>query len=370
MQLEYKIDENNTLNLIFSADLGDFAMNNDGDALLQKFSSLRIKNIQINMASVQKWDTGVVVFLFNLFKWAKSADIEISGKLPDGIERLLKLAFADNRNPTIKNENTKSFVENIGASTINTYDSFKSGWGFLKTVFASLKRLFLGRAIMRKRDFFFSLEDASFKAFGIVSLICFMVGLIVGFVGAMQLQMFGAQIYVASLVMLAMTRVMGAMMTGIIMSGRTGSAYAATIGTMQVNEEIDALKTMGINVIDFLLLPRMLALIIMMPLLTVFADVLGILGGASVGIVMLGLSPDEYWKYSLDALSLSNFLIGILHGAVFGIVIALCGCYYGIKSGKDANSVGMAATHSVVASIVWIIVATAVLTVIFQIAGL
>ncbi len=114
----------------------------------------------------------------------------------------------------------------------------------------------------------------------------------------------------------------------------------------------------------------MMALIITMPILTVFADVTGVIGGAAVGILMLDLSPAEYWKYSMEMLSLSNFLIGILHGAVFGVVIALCGCYYGIKSGKDANSVGNAATKAVVASIVWIIVSTAVLTLIFQVIGL
>lgn len=340
------------------------------DNLLVAVSQKNIKSIQINAKNIEKWDVVFLTLLFDLYKAAQKNSIQLRADVPLGVQKLLQLAFADKRNPQVIAEKNKSFLENIGENTLKVGEAIASGWQFLKEVAGSLKRFVIGKAVMRKIDFMFAIEECSFKALGIVSLICFMVGVIFGFVGALQLQLFGAQIFIASLVMLSMVRVMGAMMTGIIMSGRTGSAYAATIGSMQVNEEVDALKTMGINVIDFLLLPRMIALIISMPLLTVFADFMGVLGGAFVGIFMMDLAPGEYWKYSLEALQLSQFLIGILHGAVFGVIIALCGCYYGIKSGKNADSVGSAATSAVVASIVWIIVATAVLTVIFEVGGL
>ena len=159
-------------------------------------------------------------------------------------------------------------------------------------------------------------------------------------------------------------------MVGIIMAGRTGASYAATIGTMQVNEEIDALKTMGIPVTDFLVLPRILALVITMPFLTILADFMGILGGAAVGVFMLDIAPPEYWKYSLNAFKMGNFLVGLFHGFVFGIIIALCGCYYGVNCGRNADSVGFATTRAVVSSIVWMIVMTGFITWGFEVMGI
>ena len=159
-------------------------------------------------------------------------------------------------------------------------------------------------------------------------------------------------------------------MTGIIMAGRTGASYAANIGTMQVNEETDALKTMGISVCDFLVLPRLMALILTMPLLTILADFMGIIGGGFVGVVLLDIPFYEYLKFSLEAFSVGNFLVGIFHGFVFGIVIALCGCYFGVRCGKNADSVGKATTCAVVTSIVWMIVVTGIITLIFQVLGI
>ncbi|MBP1532359.1 MAG: ABC transporter permease, partial [Alphaproteobacteria bacterium] len=177
---------------------------------------------------------------------------------------------------------------------------------------------------------------------------------------------FGAQIYVASLVTIGMCRIMGAIMVGIIMAGRTGSAYAATIGTMQVNEELDALQTMGLSQIDFLVLPRLFALLIAMPILTMLADFMGILGGAFVGVFLMDLPYQEYWRYAMEAFTLNNFLVGIFHGFCFGFIIALCGCYSGLTCGRNADSVGVATTKSVVCSIVWMIVITGIITVICQ----
>ena len=181
---------------------------------------------------------------------------------------------------------------------------------------------------------------------------------------------FSAQIYVASLVAIGMTRIMGAIMVGIIMAGRTGASYAATIGTMQVNEEIDALKTMGIPVADFLVLPRIMALTIATPFLVILADFMGIIGGAAVGVLILDIPAPEYYKYTLNALDMTNFLVGLFHGLVFGIVISLCGCYFGIYCGRNADSVGKATTQAVVSAIVWMIVVTGIITVIFEALGI
>jgi phospholipid/cholesterol/gamma-HCH transport system permease protein len=182
--------------------------------------------------------------------------------------------------------------------------------------------------------------------------------------------MFGAQILVADVVGIGMVRIMGAIMTGIIMAGRTGAAFAAQIGTMQVNEEIDALRTLGISPMEFLVLPRMLALIIMMPLLCLYADLMGILGGMVVGIGMLDLGVTEYVNRTREAVTLTYLWIGLFHGAVFGVLIALAGCLRGMQCGRSASAVGEATTSAVVTSIVAIIVATAIITFVCQILGI
>jgi phospholipid/cholesterol/gamma-HCH transport system permease protein len=194
-------------------------------------------------------------------------------------------------------------------------------------------------------------------------MISALFGLILAFVGAVQLLMFGAQLYVANLVAIAVVRVMGAVMCGVIMSGRIGAAFAAQLGTMQVNEEIDALKTLSISPVEFLVLPRMIALVAMMPLLCLFADVLGIAGGLVVGVFILDINFLQYVKQTEASLNLTQFAIGLVHSVVFGVLVALSGCYKGIKCGRSASAVGAATTSAVVASIVAIVVATALITV-------
>jgi phospholipid/cholesterol/gamma-HCH transport system permease protein len=184
--------------------------------------------------------------------------------------------------------------------------------------------------------------------------------------GAVQLRSFGAQVYVADLVAIAATREMGCLMTGVIMAGRTGAAFAAQLGTMRVNEEIDALVTMGIPPMDFLVLPRMLALVLMMPILTVYADLLAILGGGVVGVTVLGLGLVEYVDRTLHALSLTNVFLGIFKGSVFGVLVAVAGCLRGIQSGRSAAAVGLAATSAVVTAIVLIVVAEGLFAVVLD----
>jgi phospholipid/cholesterol/gamma-HCH transport system permease protein len=193
--------------------------------------------------------------------------------------------------------------------------------------------------------------------------------MILAFVGAIQLQQFGAEIYVANLVGVAMLREMGAMMAAIIMAGRTGAAFAAQLGTMRVTQEIDALTTMGISPMDFVVLPRILALCLMMPLLALFADLVGVLGGAVVGATMLDLSPSLYLRQTVEAVSFSDFSAGLLKSAVFGVLIAVAGCLRGMQCGNSSSAVGEAATSAVVTGIVLIIVADATFTVLFNIVG-
>jgi phospholipid/cholesterol/gamma-HCH transport system permease protein len=188
--------------------------------------------------------------------------------------------------------------------------------------------------------------------------------------GAVQLQQFGAAIYVADLVGIGILREMGAMMTGIIMSGRTGAAFAAQLGTMKVTQEIDALTTMGVAPMEFLVLPRVIALVLMMPLLCLYADLMGILGGATVGAGMLGISVRSYLHETANAVTTTELLEGVAKSMVYGVLIALAGCYEGFNCGNSSSAVGDAATKAVVKSIVLIVAACGMFAVLFNILGI
>lgn len=370
MKLQTQIKDN-VLNVIFEGDY--IAYNNDAamSALLKSVQCPDVQLLELVGTSLGRWDSTLTVLLFELVGRARQRNIKIQTQnMPDNLMQLVDLALSVDRRPEQKKNSKEPFLETLGGRTLEIWSSIKKGMAFIGQTIHSIGRFFTGMAVMRRVDWLFALEDCSYKAVGIVSLVSFMVGLILAFVGAIQLKTFGAQIYVASLVAIGMTRIMGAIMVGVVMAGRTGAAYAATIGTMQVNEEIDALKTMGIPVADFLVLPRIMALTITMPLLTILADFMGIIGGAAVGVIMLGISAEEYWIYSINALGMDNFLVGLFHGLVFGAIISICGCYYGIYCGRNADSVGKATTQAVVSAIVWMIVATGVITWIFEVLGI
>ncbi len=199
----------------------------------------------------------------------------------------------------------------------------------------------------------------------IVSLISFLIGMIFAFVGVMQLNSFGAGIYTANLVSIAMVREMAPIMTAIIMAGRTGAAYAAQIGTMKVNEEIDALTTLGINPVDFLVTPRVIALVVMMPLLTMYGSLLGILGGTLVGTVMLDVTMIQFLHQAINAVGWNALFGGLFKSVVYGALVAIAGCQQGLACGGSAMAVGQATTKAVVQGIVMIVVSAAVLTVIY-----
>ncbi len=368
--LSFSIKKNNLI--IFLS--GNFVQYENEKALHSLWSKIRTtppQQIFFHTEELKTWDSSLFFFFYKLIQQAQKQSIQVNlSGLPSGLQRLLGLAFTVERKAPRPLSNSLDFISRIGETVLMIIDSVQKGSAFLKEVVISFGRAIAGITVMRKVDFWFALDDCGPKALGIVSLISFMIGLILAFVGAIQLKTFGAQIYVASLVAIGMTRIMGAIMVGVIMAGRTGASYAATIGTMQVNEELDALKTMGIPASDFLILPRIMALVLIMPLLTMWADIMGIIGGATVGVLMLDLSIQEYWNYSVRAFTLKNFLVGIFHGLVFGCVIALCGCYYGLTAARNANGVGVATTKAVVSAIVWMIVMTGLITWFFGVIGI
>jgi phospholipid/cholesterol/gamma-HCH transport system permease protein len=291
--------------------------------------------------------------------------------LPQGARRLIALALAvPERKGARKEAKRDPFLVRVGEEGLRFFQSTGEMVGFIGEAAIAFVNLLRGRARFRSSDFVLFLQECGSEALPIVSLISLLVGMILAFVAAIQLKLFGAQIFVADIVGIAMVRVMAAIMTGIIVAGRTGAAFAAQLGTMQVNEEIDALQTLGVPPMEFLVLPRMLALSLMMPLLCLYADLMGILGGMIVGVFMLDLSFAQYVHETALNMELTYFWVGLFHSFVFGILIALAGCLRGMQCGRSASEVGKAATSAVVTSIVSIVLATAIITFVCQVLGI
>ena len=328
-------------------------------------SSDTVSRISIDSQAVTGWDSGLITFLMTITEIGSEMHIPVvKDALPSGVQRILNLASAVPERKGVRKEAARtSFVDRVGDSSIAFWRSNLEMIGFIGEASVALMKLFAGKAQFRPSDLFVTMQECGAQALPIVSLISMLVGLILAFIGAIQLKIFGAQIYVASLVGIGMVRALAAIMTGIIMAGRTGASFAAQLGTMQVNEEIDALKTLGISPMEFLVLPRMLALFFMMPLLSLYADVMGILGGLIIGVSMLDLNFMEYYNKTSQSVHMNDLWVGLFSAAVFGVLVALAGCLRGMQSGRSASAVGEATTSAVVTSIVSIVVAMAVITV-------
>ncbi len=287
--------------------------------------------------------------------------------LPDELRGLMQLALAvPDREETRGNHEKTHHIGRIGNITLAAWGAFLALSEFLGETLCSLGRLLTGRARFRTRDFLITLQQCGADALPIVSLISFLIGMIMAFVGNVQLANFGASIYIADLVAIAMVRELGVMMTAIILSGRTGAAFAAQLGSMNANEEIDALRSFGFNPFDFLVLPRVLALLVMMPILTVYANIVGILGGMFVGTAV-GIPPALYWHGTLDSINLLTSSLGVFKSFFFGAVIALSGCMQGMNSGGSSAAVGRATTRAVVISITAIIILDSAFAAIFTV---
>lgn len=254
-----------------------------------------------------------------------------------------------------------------GTAASNMAASLMAFVDFIGALAMAFGRLLRRRAQFPWSDFAVILQDTGIRALSIVSLIAVLVGLIIAFVGSVQLNRFGAGIFTADMVAIAMLREMGALMTAIIMAGRTGAAFAAELATMQVNEEIDALATLGIDPMEYLVLPRLLALTLMMPLLCLYADFMGILGGAVIGITIMDIPPLEYWSRTKQALDFTNLAIGVVKAGVFGMLIGIAGCSCGLSAERSAAAVGIATTAAVVLAIVMLVICDGIFAVVLNI---
>lgn len=347
----------------------------------QGIASSAPRVLELRAEKLKAWDSSLLALFAELAGRARRAGMTVNyAGLPEGMARLLALTDAKREGgaPSASGQGGKNapggkkfdpeqvgLLELVGGKTLAVPGLTLAALNFIGEVTAGFGRLCIGRAAVNSRDMWRVFRQCGVDALAIVSLTSLLLGLILAFVSALQLRAFGAEIYVSALVSVSMVRVMGPVLTGIVLAGRTGASFAAIIGSMQANEEVDALITFGLDPVDFLVLPRVLGLAVMTPLLTIYADVMGILGGFLVGTLMMDISPSAYWENTLANMSLSQIWIGLLHALVFGFVVSITGCYQGLKAGRNVEAVGQATTAAVVNSIVGIIVSTSVITIMF-----
>jgi phospholipid/cholesterol/gamma-HCH transport system permease protein len=326
-----------------------------------------VRRLRFDTAGLGTWDSGLLTFLAGVLKacGGRGVTVEQDG-LPVGIRRLLAMAFAVPEQKVAGRGGAEgSLFARVGKATLGLVRGAPAMLRFLGEITLSFLRLLAGRARFRMSDMWLEIEQVGPRALPIVSVISFLVGLILAYLGADQLKLVGAQIFIADLVAIGMVREVGALMTGIIIAGRTGAAFAAQLGTMQVNEEIDAFRTLGISPVDFLVLPRMLALMLMVPLLTLYSGFVGMLAGLLVSVTIFDISLFEYYNETLRALELKHFWVGLSKGTVYGAMVAFAGCLRGMQCGRSAEAVGEAATSAVVTAILLITIAASVMTIVY-----
>lgn len=330
--------------------------------LADRPKAIALRAVDFDVTGLGRWDSSILTFLRQAERHCVAHDLELrEDNLPGAVTRLLALARAVPEQEVDAGATTPSFTSRLGARGVAALDALMASIAFTGAVAEGVDGLVRRRVRPRWRDFWRVVQVNSSGALPIVTLIAFLVGVIIAFLGAVVLRRFGADYYVSYLVGYGMLREMAALMTGIIMAGRTGAGFAAELGSMKITEEIDALRTLGISPIDHLVLPRVLGLFVTMPLLTLYAAFVGILGGLLVSISMLDVTSTQFVGGLLSAVTLSDGLLGLFKGTVFGLIIGLAGCMKGLGAGSDAGAVGRAATAAVVLGITLIIGANALI---------
>jgi phospholipid/cholesterol/gamma-HCH transport system permease protein len=322
--------------------------------------------VRFDTTALGSWDVALATSLWQRLSalTRPPVTIDLQG-LPEGLREILSMALTETPAATAPRDEPDR-IARVGASTQAWWDDGRRSLTFVGEVLLSVGRLMRGKSGMRWSDLAWQVEQTGPRSLPIVALVSFLVGLIVAYMGAAQLQRFGAQNFIADLVTVGVVREVAALLVGIVLAGRVGAAFAAQIGSMRANEEVDALTTLGVNPVDFLVLPRVLALLIVGPMLTAFAAVVGMGVGWLVAVGLYGVTPLEYVYASAQALTLPHVLIGLLKGTVYAVLVALSGCLQGMSAGRSAQAVGDATTAAVVQAIVWMVVAASVLTVVFQ----
>ena len=336
----------------------------EADGLIHKISP---GSLRVDLSRVEYLDSAGALGLLQMEDWAKARSISLQFvNMTEEAKRIMGLINREALSmKPLASEKKLNIIEQIGEGSLKMFNDFISIMTFLGDLLTALGRSFFYPRGVRWEDVLFYLKRAGVEGLPIVGLISFLLGLIIAFMSSLQLKQFGASIYVASLVGVAMVSELGPIMTAIIVAGRSGSAFAAEIGTMKVNEEVDALVTMGFDPTHFLAVPKVLAAMVAVPVLTLYSDFFGIGGGLVVGVLGLDLTIYTYVQETLKVISVVSIFKSLLKSVVFAVLIAGIGCQRGFQVRGGAQAVGSATTSAVVAGIFLIVVTDSAFAILF-----
>lgn len=328
--------------------------------------------VAIEAQGLTGWDARFAAALWQLLSTLRASGVQLDLQgLPAGLQQIMSLSLpADDAPPPAATAERPNWVARVGGSAKDWWRDAQLTLGFVGEVLLALGRLLRGKSDLRFADLAWQLDQTGPRSVPIVSLVSAMVGLILCYMGGAQLASFGAKSFIAELMTVSVVREIAALLTGVILSGRVGAAFAAQLGSMRANDELDALRTLGLDPIGHLVLPRVLALLLVSPLLTAFGAIVGMAVGWIAAGLIYGVDSTEYLTRSMQALSGDHLAVGLIKGSVYGMLVAMAGCRQGLYSGRSAQAVGEAVTQSVVKSVVWIVCAASILTVIFQRLGI
>jgi len=321
------------------------------------------KKIIWDLSAVVDFDSaGVLLFIKYLEQFKAEGLVEVLGYSSEQMDMYRLLKKGENKTPAPKKE---GFLEKIGKHTIDIWIDIKEFMAFIGHLFSAIFKLLFHPKNMRFKEITYHAYESGFSALVIVGLTAFLVGMVVAYQGAVQLAKFGADIFIVDTVAISVVRELGPMITAIVIAGRSGSAYTAEIGAMKITEEISAMRTMGFDPYYFLVIPRLIALMISLPLLVFFADIVGIAGGLFAAKMQLGLSLTQFVDRLYEVLEVKHYILGLIKAPVFAFVIAAIGCYRGLKVSDNTESIGLQTTASVVNSIFMVIAFDALFSVIY-----
>ena len=327
--------------------------------------------VTIDASGLSAWDGSLTASLReHLAPLARNGVTLDLSALPEAVRAVLELALPHAGAAAPQAPAPVRGVALFGLQVLATGRNAVVTLAFFGEVLMALGRLTVGRSAMRGTELMHQIDQTGPLSIPIVSLTCFLIGLMFAYMGGAQLDRIGAQSYIADLVTVGMVREVAGLMTGVILSGRVGASFAAHLATMKAGEEIDALRALGVDPIDHLVMPRVLALVLVAPLLIAYAALIGILAGMLTAYGVFGLAPTQFWHSSLNSLTWTHVWIGLFKGTLYAALVALAGCREGLNAGRNAQAVGEATTTGVVKSLVWIVIAAVGTTIVFQNLGL
>lgn len=329
-------------------------------------NSVQAKSIFWDLSKLESMDSALALLIAKSIQNAKNSDIEVVlSTMKSDVERMLVMAQEHAHFGSSFDPHKESVLQAVGADSIDRLKKLRDFLGFFGQLSVIFFTSFYHLRHIRWKEMVFEINESAIKALPIIALTTFLIGVVVAYQSAAQLKLYGANIFIVDMLGISILRELAPMLAAIIVAGRSGSAYAAQIGVMKITEELDAMRTMGFDPYAFLVLPRMLALIIMMPILIFFADIAGVIGGMLIAKVDLGLSPALFLERFVEVVKVKHFWIGLIKGPFFAMLIASIGIYRGLQVKNDTQSIGFNTTKAVVESIFAVIICDALFSIIF-----